>query len=1579
MVFRIIYCSFVFWLYSCMTIYYAKNGVKAISEHIFTKYSNSIKKLLAGEYRALSLEKLHNTNPAIYSIRASKKARLLLTLVNGAWCIIEELPNHEYQNSRFLQAGILRSFLQNIDEHTFVSCNEVPELIQFSTSEELDLAPGFFYQNKILIPTDTQNQTLQYYGKPKIIIGAPGTGKTFVDALELERKSDDGLVCFIGPGNVVQKMKMHWNNIYPEDESTLFFTPFEFLVYLNPQNIEKAEVDETFFTNWWKNNFLKARKNRTGLKETWPTIKPSQFYEEFRIISGYYGSDDGLRRYSALGKKESLFPREMREVLYCAYRSFQNELQATSHIDPNLILLSDIEEDKKFHKIIVDESHRLSRGYVLTIVNSVECLNNLVFSYDLHQCIFDKIASLSFLQSVLNVHDNELLYLGNQSLRCAKKVAEFAAKTQRLSKITAGGVTHKLSRLSEIQSQELEASDNLEAGVINWFDDLNREEESLSLLREQAFNGALIVITYEQFFDAVREIFGESVNIFTPENSQGLEWPHVVFFYPFEKIEFYEANNRFIINKRTGNDFENKGRASNLKALDYVRPFVEIVVGITRSEKILTIVQPRKREINHLIDYLYNALNEQSEEKQSISEEQTFDSILLTDSLNPEEAYRRFYYAGQYEVAEKFRIQHGLVKIEEVSKPGCSLSPSQLVEQIEDIKSDVSEKSSQSVVTSNQNEESKFANEIPNHKKSHAKKSKKNRKKENNRQDSALGSYEARSAVQNVNLNNDKGLDERLKERLNQRLKEKMVLKSLQEYINEINNISRSGFVANYNFDRIMNTFIAQDFLQLKNVALHPPILLDQYDSKRTNFEYILASGYGVYHIIKNPAFFYNNLIFMEDFFSIFFETENDKPSLFEIALGHKNGHRLLLYFLLEEIKAKQADDQYESIFLNSINASHLNAKLLVGQSVLHFLTNEKWDVPFVNPKISILFLDDNELYAIKNVSWMFITELLKVKPDLINQLNWFGNVTYERIFDASNTENTQSHDSTNTPALLQCIENTENLEIPLFYSTRFEQDHFFALLDPIFLEVIPPNWWRRGSNTNNTEKNITLLFILMDKTEYIYDFLLAHIQSNDLFQKIPPEVFFLPVEDETFSLEQKSPFHLLLEKDNVFAAYLIKYSPPEILAKALDLCLLEVLQHYPDEFLFAMEKNPHLLEQISEKAWLYKKNDSSMFALLYLYTKNHRLFLSMLDFNFKEYLRQDGFILQFKATLQYEFNFTYLMVRMLENTVEGNAILDKLNDNLVVNEYDCFWPVFEDSQWQDFFNIIRTDFSLLTKTYDYFFQNYPGILPEQLTQMFEVNKNGERPLIILLTLSSEIFIKCANFLLYNYKQYPIDTWFINVRHKDRKCLEGRPISNLLFHPTGLSFFHALTIIDNNFASQLSPDVFKEIFKILFERTFVVTDEINSICQQLLITLVESRPELLTTLPINYWINDGNSQILCPLMTLLANNTTGHLLLNRFLELDSELFEILFNPAPFNKLSKVLFQSVDKKRVNETLKNSLSSSIIGKKILQDIDMYYNDFSSSTSSTARLGLFSLQPLQEELIQVNEDFKNSLEQK
>ena len=96
-----------------MPNYYLRTALGRVS--LLEEHAEAIHRLTHNDYALADLEKLSGYDN-IYSFRLNRTERLLLStvMVDGQqfWLVLEHLPTHDYEKSRFLKSGVLRNYLQ---------------------------------------------------------------------------------------------------------------------------------------------------------------------------------------------------------------------------------------------------------------------------------------------------------------------------------------------------------------------------------------------------------------------------------------------------------------------------------------------------------------------------------------------------------------------------------------------------------------------------------------------------------------------------------------------------------------------------------------------------------------------------------------------------------------------------------------------------------------------------------------------------------------------------------------------------------------------------------------------------------------------------------------------------------------------------------------------------------------------------------------------------------------------------------------------------------------------------------------------------------------------------------------------------------------------------------------------------------------------------------------------------------------------------------------------------------------------------------------------------------------------------
>ena len=159
----------------------------AIGDAAFLReHQEEINTLVNGDYTPADLEVLKG-HRNIFSYRLNKTGRLLFTIteVDGAryLLLLEHLPTHNYNQSHFLRAGVLKHYLIKHEDAIkdavldFERATEIPEILkELPKDGDARIALDYYHDTFIQL-SDEQNQALTLQ-LPAVISGGAGSGKS---------------------------------------------------------------------------------------------------------------------------------------------------------------------------------------------------------------------------------------------------------------------------------------------------------------------------------------------------------------------------------------------------------------------------------------------------------------------------------------------------------------------------------------------------------------------------------------------------------------------------------------------------------------------------------------------------------------------------------------------------------------------------------------------------------------------------------------------------------------------------------------------------------------------------------------------------------------------------------------------------------------------------------------------------------------------------------------------------------------------------------------------------------------------------------------------------------------------------------------------------------------------------------------------------------------------------------------------------------------------------------------------------------------------------------------------------------
>ncbi len=516
----------------------------------------AINRLLRGTYTEGQLEKLKGHD--VFSFRLSKKARLLFAIhpIGGAsrLVVLDYLPTHDYEGSRFLQSSLLKRYLSQ-QEHSetpivFEETIDRPvQAIGGDETQEIDWQV-MDYHNQKLIELNIEQQAVMQVRLPALISGAAGSGKSCV-ALSLlsswcerpcvasDMRDDDALlapIVYVSQSRpLVDSMHRSWMDLPLSSEraEVVLFLTYEDLLRreLSADTTSKPLqiIGRDEFGMWYRDFTAKKRQvaKASGKKYVLPDEESA--YQEFRILSGCSSQKD----YLCLGQRESLVSpknRDERGMTYAIYQAYLAHLNAAGEIDPGFHSFT---PRNKYWRIVVDEAQDFSPLQLIQLGDLAH--GSAVFCMDGHQSIHDRRTPRAFVLKHFKISDNSHIQL-NLTHRCPERIVTVANQVILLKTRLQGGTGDQYAQT------RIDRAPN-EGGLGHLFLIAPDQMRDNTWLNAQIGQAHCAIVTTHEHLEAAR-IFFPTPLVFTPETIKGLEFPVVVAYKLYEPTLFRAANAR---------------------------------------------------------------------------------------------------------------------------------------------------------------------------------------------------------------------------------------------------------------------------------------------------------------------------------------------------------------------------------------------------------------------------------------------------------------------------------------------------------------------------------------------------------------------------------------------------------------------------------------------------------------------------------------------------------------------------------------------------------------------------------------------------------------------------------------------------------------------------------------------------------------------------------------------------------------------------------------------------------------------------------------------------------------------------
>lgn len=571
---------------------------------LLTSYKPYIDRLLAGDYKGLSLEKLHGVKGLpIYSIRvdndhekrSKKSTRLLFTTYKGNIYLLSEVLNHKYKTNRFLKdPKILKAFLAKTGANLDIQIDEKLESSPFSADElkqELgasdDTPAGFvpldYYKQQFITLNGRQNEALQTK-LPAIIYGSAGSGKTLValtmlqDYVSRHRDSLTRPVLYISQSpNLVDEMRKLWQETAsPEMQDQVVFSTYEEFVKKQLPKGYSLATSETFKT-WFTHAIQQPKYNKCTI----PTLE--EVWREFRIRSGY-NTD---KEYIELGIRKSTLSQEQRALICELYQNYLSELKAKRLVS---LELSPWDEQEKYALVIADEAQDFAYGQLKKLFD-LAYQGQLAYLLGDHQILFDGKSRLAYLREMFYSFNkdkkaSEIELPG--TYRCPQRVVSVANQLIALKYAVTGG------KADDIET-EMKVNEDAESkrGTVLWVG--QSDEAALDALREKAKSRHVAVVTSPEYINEAKEKFKTGL-VFTAEEIKGLEYKTIIVYRPLDNPDCERAAHLLKNQEEITLTPKNRPKAGQGDE-SFLPYFNRLVTAVTRTSDELIVVQDDRHSI----------------------------------------------------------------------------------------------------------------------------------------------------------------------------------------------------------------------------------------------------------------------------------------------------------------------------------------------------------------------------------------------------------------------------------------------------------------------------------------------------------------------------------------------------------------------------------------------------------------------------------------------------------------------------------------------------------------------------------------------------------------------------------------------------------------------------------------------------------------------------------------------------------------------------------------------------------------------------------------------------------------------
>ena len=479
------------------------------------------KALEAGNFTQADVRKVGDN---LYRARLNRSDRLLFSLhsYNGEpYCLIlEHIPNHAYEKSRFLSRDVA------IDEDKIPLIAD-PEAVKPENLVYINTDNERFNLLDKIISFDESQESIYRLPPPLVIIGSAGSGKTALTLEKMKQATGDVLYVSLSPFLVQNARNLYYARGYDNEDQEVEFLSFrEFLESLRiPAGREVTLRD---FEGWFQRN-----KGNSKLKD------PHKLFEEFRgvltgpvVTAATESAWLSREEYLELGVKQSIFNEEERAGVYNLFERYLNFLKTEQLYDTNIVSHEyQSLAAPRYDFIVVDEVQDITNIQLLLILKALRNTasgtgsGNFILCGDSNQIVhpnffsWSKVKSLFFEQRDLVGH-SEIIRVLQSNYRNSPVVTQVANRILKLKHARFGSIDRESNYLVESIGEH--------RGRLQLLNDSDKIKKDLDSKTAKSTKFAVLVMHPEQKASASK--WFNTPLVFSIQEAKGLEYDNIILY-----------------------------------------------------------------------------------------------------------------------------------------------------------------------------------------------------------------------------------------------------------------------------------------------------------------------------------------------------------------------------------------------------------------------------------------------------------------------------------------------------------------------------------------------------------------------------------------------------------------------------------------------------------------------------------------------------------------------------------------------------------------------------------------------------------------------------------------------------------------------------------------------------------------------------------------------------------------------------------------------------------------------------------------------------------------------------------------